>query len=155
MDNKLQGLEMLNELAAHGFIDNDNDYDDECHISEEVVQGTRAITFKIGNVAVSMPKLGGASSFKGYLPGSKLAAADQKTILKKLQSIMHDRAIPQATPPSSASASPTSKSTSSNKSPPHQRTKSNNSSSSSKQSSTSSKDTSLEDSGLIKFVKVH
>lgn len=93
---------MVNELAAQGFIDND-----ECDVHEEVVQAMRAVSFQKGGVVVSVPKLGDATTFKDYWPGSKVAEDDRKTISERLQSVMHDRALPTPTPRSTDSSSST------------------------------------------------
>ena len=146
MDNKLQGLEMVNELAGHGFVE-----DDDCDVREEMVQGMRALGFQKGNVVVSVPKLGNAAAFRGYWPGSKVDAKDRKMISDKLQSVMHGRALLAQTSMLTASPSPTQGSDISRL----RGTTLTASEHEEEVSGSSGKDASLEDSGLIKFVKVH
>ncbi|ERF76540.1 hypothetical protein EPUS_09176 [Endocarpon pusillum Z07020] len=170
MDNKLQGLEMVNELAVHGFVEDEN-----CDVREEIVQGMRALTFHKGSVAVSVTKLGGAPKFKGYWPGSKLDDEDKKMISAKLQSVMHDCAVANHKPskwstttsprssssttsPKSAKTSPDStapRSTTITASQEEAETAHSTPSSSSGASASGGIPTSLEASGLIKFIKVH
>jgi hypothetical protein len=146
MDNKRQGLEMVNELAARGFIE-----DTECNVHEETVQATRAVSFQKGNIVVSVPKLGGSKAFRGYWPSSEVDDEDRKTISDRLQNVMHDRALLTQTSTLTASPSPTKCSDDSNL----QGTTLTASESPGDLSSSSGGDTPLEGSGLIKFVKVH
>lgn len=146
MDSRLQGLELVNELAARGFIE-----DDECDISEETVQASRALCFKKGNVVVSIPKLGGATAFKGYWPGSQVDEEDRKMVSERLQSVVHDRAVPKETCRLMTSPSSTQCSNASGL----RGTTLTVSENEGDTSSSSGRDTRIEDSGLIKFVKVH
>lgn len=146
MDNKREGLAMVNELAAQGFIDND-----ECDVHEEVVQALRAVSFKKGGIVVSVPKLGDVTAFKDYWPGSKVAEDDRKTISERLQSVMHDRALPK--PTSSSTNSPNS--TQSCDESEFGGTSLTDSDSGGETSGSTGRDIPLEESNLIKFVKVH
>jgi Holliday junction resolvase-like predicted endonuclease len=137
---------MVNELAAHGVIE-----DEDCDVYEEMVQGTRALSFQKGNVVVSVPKLGDTSSFRGYWPGSKVDERDQKMVSCKLQSVMHDRAL-QARP-SVVNTSPESARCSDDS-----RLRGTTLTSSEMEEDVPAapgRDASLENCGLIKFVKVH
>ena len=171
MDNKLQGLEMVNELAVHGFVE-----DEDCEVQEEIVQGMRALTFQKGNVVVSVSKLGGAPEFKGYWPDSKLFKEDKKMILEKMQGVMHDRAVANYKPSkSSTTTSPRSSSSTTSTKPAksspdstalrgttltasqeeEEETTRSSPSFSSGSGSGGGITTSLEASGLIKLIKVH
>ncbi|KAF7503161.1 hypothetical protein GJ744_004265 [Endocarpon pusillum] len=170
LDNKLQGLKMVNELAVHGFVE-----DEDCDVREEIVQGMRALTFQKGSVVVSVSKLGGATKFKGYWPGSELDEEDKKMISEKLQSVMHDCAVANhkpskwstttsprssssTTPPKSAKPSPDStapRSATLTASQDEGETAHSTPSSFSGASASGGISTSLEASGLIKFIKVH
>ncbi len=169
---------MVNELAAHGFVE-----DEDCNIDEEIVQGMRALTFQKGNVSVSVCKLGGPSTFKGYWRGSKVDEEDRKIILEKLQSVMHDRAVANHKASSSTATTMSPRSTSSTTSLKSVKTSpdstalqstpltasqgereeterstptaSSGSSGGRSSRSSSSSANSLEASGLIKFIKVH
>lgn len=148
MDNKLQGLEMVNELAAYGFLEAD-----DCNIHEEIVQCTRTLSFQRGDVMVNVPKLGDAKSFKGYRPGSKVDEEDRSVILAKLQSVMHDRALlHQQTSGWTACAA---SGRCSDKSRVRDRRPIMSSENEGGSPASSGNDACLADSGLIKFVKVH
>ncbi len=137
---------MVNELAAHGFIDGD-----DCEVNEETVQAMRALSFQKGNVVVSLPKLGDEKTFQGYWPGSTVDGGDRKMILNRLQSVMHDRALPPQRAKSIASPN-SAKCSDESRLRGTTLTASENEEAS---SGSSGRDTSLEDTGLIKFVKVH
>lgn len=87
-DQKLLGLEMVNELAAHGFIENE-----DCCVVEEKVQDMRALSFHFRNVLVSIPNLGDKNSFRSYWQGSRVVEEDRNMISDRLQRVMHDRAL--------------------------------------------------------------
>lgn len=136
---------MLNELAARGFID-----DDTCHLHEEMVGSDRALIFSKSGVVVGLPKLGAP---RGYLPHSAVDQEDRQQILYKLQTAMHDRAIPEQPAPVTTSSPASRKSSSVSK---RWSTATLTSSDHEDAASTSGpQNASLENCGLIKFVKVH
>jgi hypothetical protein len=146
MDNKHQGLDMVNELAARGFLE-----DFECDIHEEIVQDMRALSFKKGDVVVTVSKLGDATAFRGYFPGSKVDDEDRKTISDRLQSVMHDRALPKQ----KTSMTPSPISTRCSDESELRGTTLTASESEDETSVSSGREALLEDSDLIRLVKVH
>lgn len=135
---------MVNELAANGFI---NDQDVEIH--EEVVQDTRTLSFKKGNITVSIPKLGEVMPFRTYWPGMTLVEEDRKAIEEKLRSVMYERALPTPTPMLTTPPTVTKCSDESTLEGSTLTTSSEN------EEEMSGSSGSLEESGLINFVKVH
>ena len=147
VDNKLEGLNMVNELAARGFIG-----DEDCLLQEEMVDGTRALSFRKGGIGVSVAKLGDVTAFRGYTSESRVDDEDRKMILEKLQVVMHDRALPRQTP--TLSASPGS-SRCSDESKLRGTTLTTSEEDKEAFSTPSGEKMSLEDSGLVKTVKIH
>lgn len=153
MDNKLEGLKMANELAAHGFID-----DDDCGLTEERVNTTRALHFHKGQIAVAVPKLGDMKAFRGYTVSSRVDDADRAMISERLQAVMHDRAFVAQTPsltasPASARYSDESRLGGTTLTASEEDARSEEEEE--EVSTRSDKGLSLEDSDLIKSVKVH
>ena len=150
MDNKLEGLTMVNELAAHGFID-----DDDCGVTEERVNTTRALHFRKGQIAVSVPKLGDMTAFRGYIASSRVDDADRTMISQRLQAVMHDRAFVAKSPSITASPSSARCSDESRLRGTTLTASEEDEQAGEDASVPSDKELALEDSDLIKSVKVH
>jgi hypothetical protein len=142
---------MVNELAAHGFIQ-DEDY----YIHEEIVQGMRTLTFHNSDISVSVAKVGDTKALKGYWDGSKIDRDDRDMIVEKLRAVMHYQALlPPLNPSVTASPESAKRSDDSRLRGTTLTASENENEKELSGSSSSGKDTSLEESGLVKFVKVH